>query len=334
MQSKARITSIGTYVPERILHNDDLEKIIDTNDEWIIKRTGIKERRIAAEDEFASTLAFKAVENLIQRSGKTLVDVDGIIVSTTTADFVMPSVACLVQARFDIPQAAAFDFNTACSGFAYAAHIANGLITSGLHKKILLITTETMSKIMDYTDRATCILFGDGAAAFLLEYDEVNPSFIASHYGTNGHGGAHVYCTNLASVMNGVALKDDGKLVQNGPEVYKWASRTVPEGAKILVAQAKIPLASIDWFVPHSANLRMIQSICEKLKHPIEKTLTSVEYYGNTSSVSIPLALQRGLDDGRLQNGHTLLLYGFGSGLTYAGHIVKWQLDPQREQSF
>ncbi|CRK85188.1 ketoacyl-ACP synthase III [Neobacillus massiliamazoniensis] len=326
MRSKARITAIGTYVPEKKLTNDDLEKIVDTNDEWIVQRTGMKERRIAGDNEFASMLAFKAIEDLVENYHKDLIDVDCILVSTTTPDYAFPSVACQIQKKFNIRQTGAIDFNATCAGFTYGLHLANGLITAGLHRKILVITTETLSKVTDYTDRTTCILFGDGAAAVLIEKDEELPSFIATHMGTNGEGGMHVYRTNLSTTMFGESLGTNGKIVQNGREVYKWASRTLPIGIKELLCQAELKMDEINWFVPHSANLRMIESICEKSGFPLDKTLTSVEYMGNTSSVSIPLALQIAINEGKLKNGDTLLLYGFGGGLTHAGHIIKWNL--------
>lgn len=323
-QSKSRITALGTYVPERRLTNKDLEELVDTSDEWIVQRTGMRERRIANKNEFSSTLAFKAIENLIKRYTKDMSDVDCIIVSTSTPDYTFPNVASQIQEHFNIKQAGAMDLNAACAGFTYGLHVANGLITSGLHRKILFVATETLSKITDYTDRTTCILFGDGASAVLIERDTETPSFIASHMGTNGAGGVHLYRTNLSNTMHGNPLSTSGKIVQSGREVYKWASRTLPTGIKELVEKASLEVSDIDWFVPHSANLRMIESICERSGFPLDKTLTSVEYMGNTSSVSIPLALQKGIDEGKLKAGDTLLVYGFGGGLTHAGLIMKW----------
>ncbi|PFY44345.1 ketoacyl-ACP synthase III [Bacillus toyonensis] len=326
MNSKSRITAIGTYVPNQILSNNDLEKMVPTNDEWIVQRTGMKERRIANEDEYSSHLAIKAVENLCTTYKKNLEDIDCIIVATTTADYVFPSVACQIQQYFNIPHTLAFDLNATCAGFTYGLHVGNSLITSGSHQKVLVIATETLSKVTDYTDRTTCILFGDGAGAILLERDENKPSFIAAHMGTNGDGGIHLYRTNLSTTMNGTPLQTNEKIVQNGREVYKWAVRTVPYGIKELLHTANLQIDDIDWFIPHSANLRMIESICEKSKISIQKTLTSVEDMGNTSSVSIPLALDLARKKGRLNNGDTLLLYGFGGGLTHLGLIVEWDL--------
>ncbi|MEH6938132.1 ketoacyl-ACP synthase III [Bacillus sp. JJ664] len=326
LTSKARITAIGSYVPEKKLTNYDLEKIVETNDEWIVKRTGIKERRIADRDEFTSDISYKAVINLMERYEQTVEDVDMIIVCTLTADFNTPSVASLIQAKLGIKNAGAIDLNAACAGFTYGLYIANGLVTSGLNKKILVVGAETLSKITDYEDRTTCILFGDGAGAVLVEYDEENPSFLSSHIGSEGDKGKHLYCTNLANQMFEEELINSHKIVQNGREVYKWAVTSVPKGMTKVVENAAISLNEVDWFVPHSANLRMIESICERSDFPIERTLYSLVDYGNTSSATIPLSLDQGVVEGKLKNGDKVLLYGFGGGLAQAGLLINWSL--------
>ncbi|MFT0802436.1 ketoacyl-ACP synthase III [Bacillus swezeyi] len=322
--SKARISAIGTYVPEKRLTNEDLEKIVDTSDEWITQRTGMKERRLASKQEFTSDLCIKAVENLKDRYKGTLDDIGMIIVSTTTADYAFPSTACQIQEHFGWSDIGAVDVNATCAGLTYGLHMANGLITSGLHRKILVISGETLSKVTDYTDRTSCILFGDGAGALLVERDETAPGFITFVQGTKGDGARHLYRTGLRSDLKGEQLAGEGKMVQNGREVYKWAVRTIPDGIKILLKQAEMNLEDIDWFVPHSANLRMIESICEKAGISTEKALTSVEWFGNTSSASIVLALDEAVKNDKLKKGDTLLLYGFGGGFTYTGLIVKW----------
>ncbi|MGG3571623.1 ketoacyl-ACP synthase III [Bacillus gobiensis] len=324
MNSKARITAIGSYVPNKIMSNDDLEKIVDTSDEWIVQRTGMKERRIAAENEFTSTLCIRAVNDLIKRYGVNIQDVDMIIVPTTTSDFAIPSTASMIQDAFGIPEAGAIDVNAACAGLTYGLHLANCLITSGLHRKVLVIAGETLSKVTDYTDRTSCVLFGDGAGAMLVEYDAEQPSFLSYIQDTKGSSGKHLYRTALRNEWYGEPLRDSEKMVQNGREVYKWATRTVPEGMEKLLEQANMKMKDLNWFVPHSANLRMIESICEKKGFPIEKVLTSMVYYGNTSSASIVLALDLAVKDGRLTQDDVLLLIGFGGGFTYTGLIVKW----------
>ncbi|CAK6470546.1 ketoacyl-ACP synthase III [Peribacillus castrilensis] len=325
-KSKARITAIGSYVPEKRLTNKDLEKMVETNDEWIVKRTGIKERRIAHEEEFTSDIGYKAVKDLMERYDKSVEDVDMIIVCTFTPDFNTPSVASLVQAKLGIKNTGAIDLNAACAGFTYGLHVANGLVTSGLNKKILVIGADTLSKLMDYEDRATCILFGDGGGAVLVEYDEKQPSFLSSHLYSEGEGGKHLYSTNLSTRINGEDLNDSGNLVQNGREVYKWAVTTVPKGMQTVMKNAEYQLNDVDWFVPHSANLRMIESICERSGFPIERTLYSLVEYGNTSSATIPLALEIGIKEGKLLGGEKVLLYGFGGGLAQAGLLIDWTL--------
>lgn len=325
-KSKARITAIGSYVPEKRLTNKDLEKMVETNDEWIVKRTGIKERRIAHEEEFTSDIGYKAVKDLMERYDKSVEDVDMIIVCTFTPDFNTPSVASLVQAKLGIKNTGAIDLNAACAGFTYGLHVANGLVTSGLNKKILVIGADTLSKLMDYEDRATCILFGDGGGAVLVEYDEKQPSFLSSHLYSEGEGGKHLYSTNLSTRINGEDLNDSGNLVQNGREVYKWAVTTVPKGMQTVMKNAEYQLNDVDWFVPHSANLRMIESICDRSGFPIERTLYSLVEYGNTSSATIPLSLEIGLKEGKLSGGEKVLLYGFGGGLAQAGLLIDWTL--------
>ncbi|MCY9375763.1 beta-ketoacyl-ACP synthase III FabHB [Bacillus sp. T17B1] len=322
--SKAKITAIGTYAPSRRLTNADLEKIVDTSDEWIVQRTGMRERRIADEHQFTSDLCIEAVKDLKSRYEGTLDDIDMILVATTTSDYAFPSTACRVQEYFGWESTGALDINATCAGLTYGLHLANGLISSGLHQKILVIAGETLSKVTDYTDRTTCVLFGDAAGALLVERDEKAPGFLASVQGTSGNGGDILYRAGLRNEQNGVQLAGSGKMVQNGREVYKWAARTVPREFERLLHQAGLTSGDLDWFVPHSANLRMIESICEKTPFPIEKTLTSVEYYGNTSSVSIILALDLAVKAGKLERDQTLMLFGFGGGLTYIGLLVKW----------
>lgn len=324
--SYARITAIGSYVPNQIMTNHDLEKLVETNDEWIVQRTGIKERRIAAQTESTSDLAYQATMNLKLRYNKEFQDVDMIIICTMSPDFKTPSTASLVQAKLGIKHAGTIDLNAACAGFTYGLHLANGLISSGLHKKILVIGAETLSKITDYTDRNTCILFGDGSGAVLVERDEVQSDFISFYLNSEGEKGSSLYCSNLSNQLFENPIIHNNKIVQNGREVYKWAVSTVPHGMKYVLAQASMTLDQIDWFIPHSANLRMIQSICDKSGVPFDKTLFSLVNYGNTSSATIPLSLDKGISEGKIKAGDMLLLYGFGGGLTQAGLLMKWSL--------
>ncbi|KAI7251244.1 hypothetical protein KC345_g11588 [Hortaea werneckii] len=326
----AKITAIGSYVPARRLTNNDLEQMVDTNDEWIVQRTGIRERRISREDEYTSDLCTAAVLDLMKRYGKSVQDVDMILVATSTPDFSFPSVATIVQNRLGIPlTSGAMDMSAACAGFVYALHTAHALVASGLHHKVLVIGADALSKITDYTDRSTCILFGDGAGAVLVESGGEKDNFAGFNLGSDGSGAQHVYRTGLANKVNGVELLDTGKLVQNGREVYRWAVRTVPQGVQQVLQNAGASLAEVDWFIPHSANLRMIEPICERLGYPFAQALYSLEYFGNTSAASIPLALDLGVREGKVRSGQQILMYGFGAGLTHAGQLVSLSLDPQ-----
>ncbi|MEK4850044.1 ketoacyl-ACP synthase III [Paenibacillus sp. FSL H7-0756] len=326
----AKITAIGSYVPARRLTNQDLEQMVDTNDEWIVQRTGIRERRISREDEYTSDLCAAAALDMMKRYGKSVQDVDMVLVATSTPDFSFPSVASIVQNTLGIPlTAGAIDLSAACAGFVYALHTAHALVSSGLHHKVLVIGADTLSKITDYTDRSTCILFGDGAGAVLVESGGAKDDFMGYHLGSDGSGAQHVYRTGLAEKVNGVELSATGLLVQNGREVFKWAVRTVPQGVQQVLKNAGAGLAEVDWFIPHSANLRMIEPICERLNYPLEQALYSLEAFGNTSAASIPLALDLGIREGKVRSGQQVLLYGFGAGLSHAGQLVRLSLDPQ-----
>lgn len=324
IESKARFTALGAYVPSKRLTNNDLEKMVDTTDEWIIQRTGIKERRLTAKNVYASNLAIEAVKNLSTQPGVDLEDVDLILVATITADFLIPSVAAMIQGAFGFKNAGTLDLNAACAGFVYGLCVANGLVTVGQHRKVLVVASEVLSKITDYSDITTCILFGDGAAAALVEERRDEPGFFATHFGSDGHLGDRLYCSNLSSQINDQALDARMVLHQDGRAVYGWAIDRVPKGMRALLEKADMRAEDLDWFVPHSANLRMIKSICKKMDFPMEKTLTSMEQFGNTSSATIPLALWLALQEGKVKRGDSLALYGFGGGLTQAGAIIRW----------
>lgn len=327
----ASITAIGTYVPEKVLTNADLEQLVDTNDEWIVQRTGIRERRISAPDQFTSDLCVAAAHDLMERYNKSLDDVDMILVATSTPDFPFPSTAAILQHRLNIPgTAGALDLSAACAGFVYALHMAHSFIASGLHRKVLVFGADALSKITDYTDRSTCILFGDGAGAALVEADEERDRFLAYRLASEGSKSQHVYrTTGLSRQLNGVELSDSRCLVQNGKEVFRWAVRSLPEEIRLMLDDNSLGLVEshVDWFVPHSANLRIIEPICEKLGFPMDRALYSLVYNGNTSAASIPLALDNGVKDGRVKKGERVLLYGFGAGLVQAGQLLEWTLD-------
>ncbi|MBS3681112.1 ketoacyl-ACP synthase III [Ornithinibacillus massiliensis] len=325
----ARITAIGTYVPEKRLTNFELEQMVETNNEWIVQRTGIHERRISRSDEFTSDLCVSAIKDLMQRYDKKVDDVDMIIVATSTPDFPFPSVSSIIQDRLNISQTGALDLSAACAGFVYGLHTAHTYIASGLHKKVLVVGAETLSKITDYTDRSTCVLFGDGAGAVLIESDEKQNSFMGFHLGSDGSGAQHVYRTGLSNKVNGIELIDTQYLVQNGREVFRWVTRNVPENIRQLLEKSQMRLDEVDWLIPHSANLRLIEPICEKLDFPLEKALYSLVKFGNTSAATIPLALDLGLREGKVKNGDRVLMYGFGAGLVHAGQLLEVNFDEQ-----
>lgn len=311
--SAAKITAIGSYVPQKLLTNADIEKMVDTDHEWIVRRTGIEQRHQAAAEENTSHLAIAAVKDLFKSFPANTEDIDAILVATSTPDMPFPSVASQVQQAIGATNCFAIDVSAACAGFVSALQMANGLILTGAYRKIIVIGAETITRITDYTDRSTCILFGDGAGAVLLEASDKG-AFLASNATTDGKGGMEVYCY------------PEGKIVQNGREVYKWALSTVPAGLRDLLKKANLELSDLDWFVPHSANLRMIEAICERLELPTEKALQSVVLNGNTSAASIPLALDAAYKEGKLDSGQLLALYGFGSGLTQSGLLLRWTI--------
>ena len=320
----AKITAFGTYVPEKVLDNAYFESIIDTNDEWIVSRTGIKERRIVEGNIFTSDIAVAAVKNLQKRSGKDIKDVDFILVATTTPDHPMPNVASRVQHKLGITNAGCNDIYGACAGFGYGLQLGNGLVQSGMYKKVLVIGAEVLSKVTDYSDRATCLLFGDGAGVALIESGEND--FLAFISGTNGELGSDLYLSHGKTEIDGNEIIPNGKIVQNGRQVFKWAVGNIPIKIKELLNKASLNLEDLDFIIPHSANLRILEAISKELDYPMEQIPYSISMYGNTSSASIPLALDLAIADGRIKKGHNILMIGFGGGLTFSGCILKWGL--------
>ncbi|MCM3746904.1 ketoacyl-ACP synthase III [Paenibacillus pasadenensis] len=327
-QTSAVITAIGAYVPQRILTNADLEQMVDTNDEWIVQRTGIRERRIAAEGEFTSDLCFAAVRNMMQRYEVTVEDADYILVATATPDTFFPQMAARVQAEFGIRAAGAADIAAACAGYVTALQMAGGLIASGAFRKILVIGAETLSKITDYTDRTTCILFGDGAGAALVEAgaEGSSPSWLSAFAATDGSEGHQLYRSSLADRIGGHPIDPSGKLVQNGRAVYRWAISKVPDSINSFLETSGVTPAEVDWFAPHNPNMRILEVVSEKTGIPLQRTVTTLAHTGNTSAASIPIALSEAVLDGRLRAGHLVLLHGFGGGLTQSGLLLRWAI--------
>ncbi len=318
----SQITAIAAYAPEKRIDNTYFEKIIETSDEWIVSRTGIKERRFAAEGESTSAICVKATEKLLNENpGVDLEGVDFIIVATTTADQVMPSMASQVQNTLQIPNAGCIDIMAACAGFIYGLILAKGMVAAGTHKKILVYGAECLSRFTDMTDRTSCILFGDGAGVALVEPSET-PKILQTITGTDGSYGKDLYLSQTATVVNGEEIKRDGKIHQNGKVVFKWAVRTIAQNAGELLRKNNMTLDDLDWIILHSANLRIIEAVANEIGYPMEKMLTSIAQFGNTSSASIPLAWDLARQAGKIKKGNKMLLLGFGGGLTYAGAIV------------
>ncbi|MBK8554352.1 MAG: ketoacyl-ACP synthase III [Lewinellaceae bacterium] len=320
---KATITAIGAHVPERIADNKYFESIIETNDEWIRSRTGIQERRIAREDEFTSDLCVGAARDLAATYHKDLEDVDFILVATVSPDQPMPSVACQIQYKLGLKHAGALDLAAACAGFAYGLVVAQGLIAAGTHKKILVFGAETLSKITDYEDRTSCVLFGDGAGVVLVEPGE-GDGFMGCVTGAEGSGGQDLYLTSQNTTINGETVIANNKIHQNGRRVFKWAVTTMPVYIRDIAKRSGWSLDQVDWLVPHSANMRILEAISDNLDFPLDKFLESIVWFGNTSSATIPLALHQGVKAGKLKKGDKVILMGFGGGLAYAGLALRW----------
>lgn len=323
LSTKSKITGFGAYVPERILTNAQLESIVDTTDEWIVQRTGIRERHITREDEYSSDMAIRAVMDLRDRCGINISDVDMVIVTTFTPDHFTPHISAVVQGALGIQGAGTFDLGAGCTGYEYALVTADALVSSGHFSKVLVIAAEAVSKVVDYTDRSTCILFGDASAACVVERTEGRGSFLSSAFNSNGELASYVTTTNHSSSVNGVHVDKHNIFQQDGQQVYKYVVRNVPLGVTELLKRANLTIDDIDWFVPHSANMRIIEGAAKKMGMPMDRVLTSVEYNGNTSSASIPLSLSIAQREGKLKPGDRAILYGFGGGLTHGGVIVE-----------
>lgn len=324
----AVISGIGTWVPEKVLTNDDLSKIVDTNDEWITTRTGIRERHIAAPGESCSDMAAKAAGAALRSAGADPAEIDLLVIATITADHSTPSTACLVQPRLGLVNATCFDISAACSGFVYALDIARQYILTGAARKALVVGAEKMSAILDWQDRGTCVIFGDGAGAVVLEAgDGASRGIVSTAMGSDGS------LANLIRVeAGGSALPASAETVQNrqhfikmeGNQVFKSAVRGMAEISEKALALAGIASADLKAVVPHQANVRIISAIAEKLAIPMDKVVLNLDRYGNTTAASIPLALEEAVREGRIQDGDFILLVAFGAGLTWGATVIQW----------
>ena len=321
------IIGIGSFVPEKILTNKDIEKIVDTNDEWISERTGIKVRHIVADGENTSDIAAKAAERALKDAGLTADDIDLIVVATATPDMLFPATACLVQNKLKAGKAAAYDLAAGCSGFMYAIVTASQFIKTGLYKHVLVIGAESLSRILDWTDRNTCVLFGDGAGAVVLGEVPEGYGILGSNLGADGSGG-DLLCLPAGGTSRPATeatVRERLHFVHMaGNEVFKFAVKVMGEAALNALEHAKIDTSEVDWLIPHQANIRIIQSAAKRLKMPMEKVIVNVDKYGNTSSASIPIALEEAIHDGRIKSGQVIAMVGFGAGLTWASAVMRW----------
>jgi 3-oxoacyl-[acyl-carrier-protein] synthase-3 len=322
--TRSVILGCGSYLPERTLTNADLAKTVDTSDEWIVQRTGIRERHVAAAGEFTSDLAVKAARAALENAKVDAQSIDLIIVATSTPDNTFPATAVAIQAALGIHHGAAFDLQAVCSGFVYALSIGDGLLRTGVHKRALVIGAETFSRILDWTDRGTCVLFGDGAGAIVLEGQQQAGSVkdrgvLTAHLRSDGRHKSKLYVDGGPSSTGTV-----GHLRMEGREVFKFAIGAITDVIKDVFADTGYTAADIDWFVPHQANKRIIDGSAHKLGIAPEKVVTTVDRHGNTSAASIPLALDVAVRDGRVKAGDLVLLEAMGGGFTWGAALVRW----------
>jgi len=314
----SRITGTGSYLPIKVLSNKDLEGSVETSDEWIFSRTGIRQRHIAADGECASDLALAACLHAMQAAGVTADAIDLIIVATTTPDMVFPSTACILQAKLGAKNCPAFDVQAVCSGFVYALTTADHFMRSGQYKNILVVGAEVYSRILDWEDRGTCVLFGDGAGAVVLQRSD-KPGIRSSHLHADG---SYAHILSVPGTVCGGKVSGRPLLQMEGNAVFKFAVRVLGEVAEEALAANQMSKSDIDWLIPHQANIRIIQATAKKLGLPMEKVVTTVDRHANTSAASIPLALDIAMRDGRIRSGHNVLLEGVGGGFTWGAVLV------------
>ncbi len=327
MQLKSRITGTGSYVPEKILSNSDLEKMVDTSDDWITERTGIKERRISNKSQDTSDLCYEASKKALRHAGMKPKELDMIVVATTTGDMPVPSTASFLQHKLGAKKAAAFDMNAACSGFIYGLSIVDSFIRSGCYKKILLVGGEVLSRFIDWEDRTTCVLFGDAAGAVVVEPTEKDRGILSTHLYSDGSlwellclpGGGSKYPSSKESIKKNLHC-----MKMKGNEVFKVAVRALENLVIETLKANEIKPSDLSLLIPHQANLRIIQATAQRLNLSMDKVVVNLDKYGNTSSASIPVALDEAVRMGRIRDGDYILLEAFGGGLTWGSALIKW----------
>ena len=319
--AQARIIGTGSFLPEKTVTNKDLEKIVDTSHDWIVQRSGIHERRIAGEGELTSDLATKAAQKALAAAGITANDLGGIIVATTTPDLTFPSTAALVQTKLGIEtQCMAFDVQAVCSGFVYALSTANGFIKAGMDKPILVIGAEKMSSILDWTDRTTCVLFGDGAGAVVVApSSDANEGILASYLHADGR-----HSDSLRTTGGPSSTGDAGVLTMEGRDVFKFAVEAMANVVQETLQNTNTPADSIDWLGPHQANIRIIEGVAKKLNMTMDRVVITLDRHGNSSAASIPMALDEAVRDRRIQKGQTILMEAMGGGFTWGAILLRF----------
>ncbi|WP_222564994.1 beta-ketoacyl-ACP synthase III [Novilysobacter antarcticus] len=320
----SRIAGTGSYLPEKVLTNDDLSKLVDTSDEWIASRTGIRQRHIAAEGETTSDLSYHAAVRAMEAAGVEASEIDLIVLGTTTPDIIFPSTACLVQHRLGANGCPAFDVNAACSGFVYALSIADNFIRSGAARTALVIGAETLTRMLDWTDRGTCVLFGDGAGAVVLKADS-EAGILSTHL--HADGGKKELLYNPVGVSVGFKPEEHNagvKVMMTGNDVFKHAVKALDAVVEETLEANGIDRSEIDWLIPHQANLRIIELTARRLDMPMERVIVTVDKHGNTSSGSVPLALDEAVRSGRVKRGQLLLLEAFGGGFTWGSALLRY----------
>lgn len=320
----SRIAGTGHYAPKKVLTNADMEKLVDTTDEWIRTRSGIERRHVATDDETTSDFAVEAAKAAMDAAGVGPGDIDFIVVGTTTPDLVFPNVGCLVQRRLGIHGCAAFSVEAACSGFIYALSVADKFVSSGQSRCALVIGAETLSRITNWEDRSTCVLFGDGAGAIVLQPSD-EPGVISTHLHADGrHGDLLTTLTGISVQPEGDALRDGFNVRMAGNEVFKVAVKSLESIVDETLAANSMDKSEIDWLIPHQANMRIIQATAKRLNMPMDKVVLTLSEYGNTSAASVPMALDVAVRDGRIKRGHMLLLEAFGGGFTWGSALLRY----------
>jgi 3-oxoacyl-[acyl-carrier-protein] synthase-3 len=324
----SRIIGTGSFLPDRVLTNADLEKIVDTNDEWIVTRTGISERHMAADDEATSDLAYHACQAALAAANLDPGDLGMILVGTATPDMVFPSTACILQDRLGAKRAGALDISAACSGFVYGMGVADGLIRAGTVRSVMVVGAETLTKVLNWQDRNTCVLFGDGAGAAVLRAEEGERGILSTHLYSDGSKGSLLMLPGGGSrhpVSQAVVDQGLAKIKMNaGNEVFKLAVRAMEDAALTALKQNGLEVGDLDFVISHQANLRIISALGQRLGLPDHKVIVNLQRVGNTSAATIPIALDEAVRDGRIQPGHLVLLCAFGGGLTWGSVLIRW----------